>query len=121
MTEAVPTTQTTATPITLTAEAATRLRDEIARRGSGDVRGLRLMVFPGGCAGLSYALSFAKGDAQPVETVVESEGVRIYVETDALDLLRGSRISFVDNLIGGGFRVENPNAHHTCGCGKSFG
>lgn len=121
MTETAPQTAETSveTPIALTAEAAERLKAEMERRG-GDIKALRLMVMPGGCAGLQYGLSFAKTDPEKLETIVESAGVPIYVESRVLPLLEGSKIEWVDNLIGGGFRVNNPNAGQSCGCGKSF-
>lgn len=121
MTEAVQkeTTDTTASPITVTAEAAERLRAEMDRR-DGEISALRLMVQPGGCAGLQYALAFARGEPNELESTLESNGVTLYIETQVLELVEGSQIEWVDNLIGGGFRVTNPNAQSSCGCGKSF-
>ena len=121
MTEAVqkePTETTDEPIITITDEAAERLQEEMDRQEGATA--LRLMVFPGGCAGLQYAMSFAKGEPEEIESIIETGSIPIYTETQVVDLLRGSTIRYVNNLIGGGFQVDNPNADDTCGCGKSF-
>lgn len=80
---------------------------------------LRVFVAGGGCSGLQYGMSF---EAQPEEndTVVEVNDVRLVVDPTSLDYLHGSTIDFVDSLMGGGFRIDNPNSAGGCGCGKSF-
>lgn len=119
MTEAVSTQPPTASPaLSFTDQAAERLQAEMDRQDGVDA--LRLLVMPGGCAGLQYALSMAKGEPEEVETVVRDHDIDIYVQADMLELLEGSIIRFNDNLIGGGFQVDNPNASQECGCGKSF-
>ena len=118
-TTSAPTAAVPTSPITLTSEAATRLRDEMARRG-GSAKALRVMVFPGGCAGLQYAMSFTDKSPEEFETTFESEGVTLYVDSRYVELLQGARVQWIDSLIGGGFKFDNPNAQHACGCGKSF-
>lgn len=81
--------------------------------------GLKLSVHPGGCSGFSYGLSFQEGPDQN-EAEVETNGVRLFVEKTTMPLLSGIEIDYVDSLMGGGFKINNPNASSTCGCGKSF-
>ena len=81
-------------------------------------RSLRLFVETGGCSGLQYGMSFdePKGD----DAAFESEGVAIIVDPKSLEHLNGTTVDFDDGLHGKGFEIKNPNAHTTCGCGKSF-
>jgi iron-sulfur cluster assembly protein len=81
--------------------------------------GLKLSVHPGGCSGFSYGLSFQEAPEQN-EAEVTQNGVRMFVEKTTLPLLSGIEIDYVDSLMGGGFKINNPNASSTCGCGKSF-
>ncbi len=84
-----------------------------------DAVGLRVGVLPGGCSGAQYDLQFAE---QPEEGDLEvvANGVRVWLPSEFAMLLNGINIDFLDQLVGGGFKVENPNASSTCGCGKSF-
>lgn len=80
---------------------------------------LRVFVTGGGCSGLQYGMAFEE-TAGESDTVVDYEGVRLLVDPTSLMYLQGSTIDFVDSLMGGGFRIENPNSSGGCGCGKSF-
>ncbi|QPC81225.1 iron-sulfur cluster insertion protein ErpA [Phototrophicus methaneseepsis] len=80
---------------------------------------LRVFVTGGGCSGLQYGMSF-EAEAQDYDAVVEKDGVRLLVDPTSLVYLKGATIDFVDSLIGGGFRIDNPNAVSQCGCGHSF-
>ncbi len=80
---------------------------------------LRVIVSGGGCSGFQYG--FTLDESRNDEDVVfESNGVRVVVDDLSLDLLQGSRLEYVDELIGSFFKLENPNAASTCGCGSSF-
>lgn len=81
--------------------------------------GLRVFVAGGGCSGMQYGMAF-DNNAQSSDSVVEVDGVRLIVDPMSLPYLMGANIDFVDNLMGGGFRIDNPNAVSTCGCGHSF-
>jgi len=82
-------------------------------------RGLRISLATGGCSGYSYKLDFDKGP-QPDDTVVELDGLTVYVETSLLSQLEGTVIDYVSTLQGASFQFSNPNATGTCGCGTSF-
>ena len=79
---------------------------------------LRLFIETGGCSGLQYGMSF--DTPKPEDVSFESEGIAIVVDTKSLEHLNGTMIDFDDGLHGKGFEIKNPNAHSTCGCGKSF-
>jgi iron-sulfur cluster assembly accessory protein len=104
--------------IQVTPDAVQHLRTLLAESPGGETRGLRLAVDRGGCAGWQYSMKLdepAQGD-----TVVEEGGVRIIIGPESEPLLRGVRLDFKDDLNDAGFRVENPNAVRSCGCGTSF-
>lgn len=84
-----------------------------------DQVGVRIAVQPGGCSGASYAMEFADTpNADEVE--LTSNGVRLFVNPMQAGVLNGVVVDFLDELMGGGFKIENPNATSSCGCGKSF-
>jgi len=117
---AIETTETTAGAplVTMTAGAATKLKEIIAKQGREDLA-LRVYVTPGGCSGFSYGMTFAEG-AEEGDTVAEQDGVRVVVDPMSAMYLKGAEIDFVDALMGGGFALRNPNAVSSCGCGQSF-
>jgi len=85
-----------------------------------ETHGLRVGVKGGGCSGFTYVLGF---DAEPGhnDRVIESEGIRLFVDPKSLFFLSGTQLDFQDGLNGKGFVFNNPNAARTCGCGNSFG
>jgi iron-sulfur cluster assembly accessory protein len=89
-------------------------------RTANDLAGSRLRLFieNGGCSGLQYGMSFDEPKAD--DAAFESEGVAIVVDPASLKHLDGVTVDFDDGLQGKGFEIRNPNAHSTCGCGKSF-
>lgn len=103
--------------IQLTSSAARRVAFIAAKQGKPAI--LRLSVEGGGCSGFQYRFGLAdtvEGD----DTTVETDGVKLVVDSISLDLVRGSAVDFVDNLGGQAFKVENPQAQAGCGCGSSF-
>jgi len=104
--------------IEVTAAAATELRRLLAEKQADEATGLRLMVERGGCAGLQYSMTLGlpAGD----DTVVERDGVKFIVEAASADYLRGSKVDYEDSLNDSGFKIHNPNAARSCGCGTSF-
>ena len=107
------------TLVTLTSAAAQRIKSLKAEKGLTEEHGLRVFVSGGGCSGMQYGMAF---DANPQATdrLVEIDGVKLIVDPVSLPYLLGANIDFVDNMMGGGFRIDNPNAVSTCGCGHSF-
>lgn len=80
---------------------------------------LRMGVQGGGCSGLSYTLGFDK-DVSETDNVFEFDGVRIVVDMKSFLYLKGTELDYADDLLGGGFKFNNPNAQRSCGCGSSF-
>jgi iron-sulfur cluster assembly protein len=105
--------------IEVTHEAASRIRSLLDEDGKLATHGLRMKVVGGGCSGLQYQLSF-DDVVRDVDTELECEGVRVIVDEKSALYLVGSRLDFVDTLQESGFKIENPNASNTCGCGQSF-
>ncbi len=106
--------------ITLTETASDKVRQLMDRDGRDASFGLRLKVVGGGCSGLQYQLMF---DNQCGEWDQEADqgGVRVLVDSKSAVYVAGTTIDFVDDLNGSGFKIANPNATNTCGCGESFG
>jgi iron-sulfur cluster insertion protein len=99
-------------------ESAARRINEIATKDR-QAQLLRIVVHGGGCSGFSYELSFV-GSQETDDLVFERDGARVAVDATAIDLLAGSTVDFVDELIGAQFKIRNPNAKSSCGCGISF-
>ncbi len=92
---------------------------ELTKEETNPAIGLRVYVYSGGCSGFRYGMMLE--DAPTLEDrVLEARGIKIYVDGQSVDLLRGSQIDYVESLMGAGFTVNNPNAVAACGCGSSF-
>jgi iron-sulfur cluster assembly accessory protein len=103
--------------IALSAAAATRIKSVVASESPG--AGLRVAVDGGGCSGFQYEIGVA-GAANDDDLVVERDGARLFIDPVSLPYLLGSEIDWVEELIGAAFKVKNPNATSSCGCGVSF-
>ena len=107
----------TSMPVTLSDRAARRIVQIL--KAEPQPTALRLALTGGGCSGFQY--NFALDDAQLDEdTVVEKDGAKVLIDPVSLDFLAGAEIDFTDDLIGQAFKVNNPNATASCGCGTSF-
>jgi iron-sulfur cluster assembly protein len=104
--------------MTVTDLAAKKLQEFLGDKPLSSV-GVRLSVHPGGCSGASYGMEFAEAP-EAGEMVLTANGVKLFVHPSFGTLLNGVHIDFVDELMGGGFKIGNPNAKSSCGCGKSF-
>ncbi|MCA0453016.1 MAG: iron-sulfur cluster insertion protein ErpA [Chloroflexi bacterium] len=80
---------------------------------------LRVFVSGGGCSGMQYGMAFEESPKE-FDQVVAIDGVSLLIDSTSLMYLQGATIDYVDSLMGGGFRIENPNAVSSCGCGSSF-
>ena len=107
----------TTTDVTLSPAAAKRIQAIGAREGRPVM--LRVAVEGGGCSGFQYQFDLVD-EAQADDLKVERDGAAALVDVVSLALLKGSEIDFVDELAGAEFRVRNPNAKSSCGCGVSF-
>jgi iron-sulfur cluster assembly accessory protein len=81
-------------------------------------KSLRVYVEQGGCSGMQYSMTF--DEQRPDDLVVQWHGVDVIVDAFSAQYIRGAQVDFSDSLTGGGFKISNPNARQSCGCGKSF-
>src|SRR5947209_1221786 len=102
---------------TVTSRAARRIAEILAAEDGKAM--LRVAVTGGGCSGFQY--SFAVDDARTGEDIaIERDGAIVLIDPMSLDFLKGAELDFVDDLIGAAFKINNPNATSSCGCGTSF-
>jgi iron-sulfur cluster assembly accessory protein len=92
---------------------------QLAAREGYDEPFLRLRVLAGGCSGFSYKLTFESAAADG-DHVIHEHGLTVLVDQRSLPIVAGSTIEFIDAMLGGGFKVNNPQAVHECACGESF-
>ncbi len=104
--------------VALSPLAAEKLQG-IMKDKSLNEHGLRVFIAGGGCSGFQYGMAF-ENTMEEGDFVFESNGVRLYVDPASAMYLEGATVDYVDSLMGGGFRIENPNAVSTCSCGQSF-
>src|SRR3954465_11113127 len=106
--------------ITMSDAAVSQLRELISQQenASPDL-GLRVFVYPGGCSGMSYGMAFEDQPADD-DMTLEVQGLKLYVDDMSSQYIAGAQIDYEDSLMGGGFRILNPNAVRSCGCGHSF-
>ncbi len=105
-------------PISLTEAAISYLRDILEENQDVNLR-LRVYVSGGGCSGLQYGMALDT-EVDPDDTIYDFEGIAIVLSAYDEKYLLGSIVDYVINNMGGGFKVENPNAVKSCGCGSSF-
>ena len=103
--------------ITLSQSAARRIND--LAKDEGRALMLRVAVSAGGCSGFQYEFELV-GGSEDQDLVLERDGAKAVVDQVSMLLLKGSEIDFVDELVGAQFRIRNPNAKSSCGCGVSF-
>jgi iron-sulfur cluster assembly protein len=104
--------------LTVTPTAVGIIRNLLVQRQIPD-HVLRVFVAGGGCSGMQYGMAFEPAPRE-FDTVLEQDGVRMIVDPTSMMYLKGAVIDYVDSLMGGGFRIDNPNAVSSCGCGSSF-
>jgi iron-sulfur cluster assembly accessory protein len=104
-------------PVTVTERAASRIKEILA--GEPNARMLRVSVEGGGCSGFQYKFDLVS-DAEPDDLVIEKADATVVVDQISVAYMLGSEIDFVDDLIGASFKINNPNAVASCGCGTSF-
>lgn len=106
-------------PVTLTETAAEKLGAILEQKGVKETHALRVFVKGGGCGGMQYGMTFDDNISED-DSVFESFGMKVVVDPTSLFYVSGANIDYQDNLMGGGFHIDNPNAVSSCGCGSSF-
>ncbi len=104
--------------IMLTPSAKEHVSKLLAERSMPN-HGLRVFVSGGGCSGMQYGMAL-EAEPREFDTIVEADGVKVFLDPTSLMYVRGASIDYVDNLMGGGFSIDNPQAVASCGCGHSF-
>lgn len=112
-------TLTAQTGISLTARAAQELRELMTSQDRANAS-LRVWVAGGGCSGLQYGMALDDNAPEEDDRQFELDGVRVLVDSMSLTYMEGSTVDYVDDVLGGGFKIDNPNATGGCGCGSSF-
>jgi iron-sulfur cluster assembly protein len=105
--------------ITVTPTAVNEVRRFMEEQGAATVAGLRVAVLPGGCSGFQYGLNI-EDEAQDDDELLESNGIKLFVDPFSGQYLDGVEIDYVTTMMGSGFTFKNPNASGGCGCGSSF-
>ncbi len=103
--------------VRLSANAVAELREQVSKPENAG-KHLRLYVEQGGCSGMQYGMTF--DEKREGDQMAEQDGMTVLVDAFSAQYLRGTMVDFSDALTGGGFKIMNPNAKQSCGCGKSF-
>lgn len=106
------------TAVTLTPSAADQVRSMMESQPENAGKPLRVYVEGGGCSGMQYGMVF--DEPRDKDLALEFHGVRVLIDEVSAGYLQGAVIDFSDAMTGGGFKISNPNAKSSCGCGKSF-
>jgi len=103
--------------ISVSSKAAQKVKELITREKK---KALRISVVPGGCSGYQYGMEL-DDNAQSNDIVIKEKGIQIFVDKTSMRKLNGSNVDYIESLQGAGFKISNPNAKSSCGCGNSFG
>jgi len=106
-------------PLMLTKKAEEKVK-EILSEQPEPYAGLRIQVVGGGCSGFQYRMGFDKNYNDQSDAIFEFDGLKVFVDKSSLLYMEGAEVDYVDGLMGAGFKITNPNAKSTCGCGESF-
>ena len=104
--------------LNVTESAVRQLQSLLSQHREKSPKGLRVHVAKGGCSGLHYEMTL--DEKKDGDAVIERDGMQFFIDGDSVPFLRGATLDFSGGLTGAGFRVVNPNASRTCGCGTSF-
>jgi len=104
--------------VTLSDRAAEEVKGLLDKQGKPEAM-LRVFVAGGGCSGYSYGMSLEE-EASEGDQTFDLSGVKVIIDPRSAQLMGGAEIDYVDSIMGGGFKIENPNAASSCGCGTSF-
>ncbi len=104
--------------ITLTPSAVETVRNLLVQKNV-DGYGLRVFVAGGGCSGMQYGMAL-EAEPRAYDHIIEQDGVKVFVDPTSMMYLSNANIDYEDSIMGGGFKIDNPNAASACGCGTSF-
>ena len=104
--------------ITLTDRAASEIKGLLEKQGKNDAM-LRVFVAGGGCSGFQYGMSL-EDEAMEGDKRIDINGVHVVIDPRSMLYIQGAEVDYVDSMMGGGFKIDNPNAASSCGCGHSF-
>ena len=104
--------------ITVTDSAANMVKNLLVSKNVPDY-GLRVFVSGGGCSGMQYGMAL-EAEPREYDHVIGKEGYKIFIDPTSMMYLSGATIDYIDEIMGGGFKIDNPNAVASCGCGTSF-
>ncbi|HID05054.1 MAG TPA: iron-sulfur cluster insertion protein ErpA [Candidatus Caldiarchaeum subterraneum] len=104
--------------ITVTEKAAQKIKEIIKNEGN-DKLALRIFIAGGGCSGFKYGMALDENTYED-DIVITKDGAKIVIDQFSASFLNGSTIDYVENIMGSGFKIDNPNVVSTCGCGQSF-
>ncbi|MCP4362819.1 MAG: iron-sulfur cluster insertion protein ErpA [Chloroflexi bacterium] len=110
--------QTSVETVSLTNTAVTTVKGLLEQKEVPN-HGLRVFVAGGGCSGMQYGMAL-EAESRPYDHVIETDGVKVFIDPTSMMYLTGAVIDYEDSIMGGGFKIENPNAVSSCGCGSSF-
>ena len=104
--------------VSLTESAARHVRSMLSEQADNTGKSLRVYVEGGGCSGMQYGMVF--DEKREEDLIAECFGVSVLIDPVSADYVRGAVVDYSEALTGGGFKISNPNARSSCGCGKSF-
>jgi iron-sulfur cluster assembly accessory protein len=110
--------QTDTETIHMTDTAVATVRNLLEQKNVPN-HGLRVFVSGGGCSGMQYGMAL-EAEPRTYDHVMEKNGVKIFIDPTSMMYLQGAVVDYEDSIMGGGFKIENPNAASSCGCGTSF-
>lgn len=106
--------------LTVTPAATAKVAELLAQEAQSERLALRVAVAPGGCSGFTYDMFFDSEKSDADNELVLSDSVRVIIDAESAEMLRGATLDYEDGLQGAGFHLDNPNAKQSCGCGNSF-
>ncbi len=112
------TTSPQAAQVVVTSNAVRRIH-YLRQKENRPEAALRLRIIAGGCSGMQYRMDLAE-TPRPTDTIITAEDAKVFVDPKSLVYLQGSTLDYEEDLLGGQFKITNPNAKHSCSCGLSF-
>lgn len=106
-------------PISLTEKAANKVKSLLEKENKNDY-GLRVGIVSGGCSSYMYDIGLEKAPKEN-DVIIEEKGIKVFMNPESIAFMKGSVVDYIDSLTNAGFKINNPNAKTSCGCGHSVG